>query len=110
MHAGRGGLPDAVSALVSVELRTRYLPPVSWALDEQRAPSSAGGGFGAWLLAQLRPAVSVSTPFGSFKKAPYGEPGAWSPALLIALGATVLGVLALAVVGARSLLRRRRVP
>jgi hypothetical protein len=88
----------ARNPLVKVEVRTRFLPPLRFdvaAPGDESEPEA--GGVGGWLLAQLRPAMCVETPFGSWSKAPYGEPGEsrWPLAAAVAvvvLVAALLGV------------------
>lgn len=95
--------------LVAVEVHTRYLPPVTLDVpDPRESPDTSAPGVGSRVLALLRPRLVVRSPFGTQTSAPYGEPGPsqWGTVRL-ALGAAVVGVLALALVGAASLLRRR---
>jgi hypothetical protein len=97
-------VPTAV-ADYEAEFRTRWLGNWSFTLDDV-LPS--GGGGPGWFMRWLRPAVTVRTPFGTWTKAPAGDPGAsLFPVFAVVAGVAVVGTLGLAVVGAVSLTRSR---
>lgn len=92
-------------ALARVELRTRWLPPIAFDVDAPSGTEPGAPGAAGWLLAQLRPAVTVVTPVGAWSRAPYGEPGEsrWHVA-----AAVTVALLVAAFVGVRAVLRSRR--
>lgn len=104
----------AASAAVEVEVRSAHGPWLTWTpatgAEPARAtpspsPRSSGPG---WFVRWLKPEVIVTTAFGTVRRAPGGHPltTTW-PMVPVVLGVVVLSVLALAAVGAASLLRGR---
>lgn len=70
---------------------------------ELLAPTDSGGEE-SFATALLRPSISLRHPFGTWRRAPHGEPeGPW---LLAVVGAVLLVVVGLALYGVRCLLRR----
>jgi hypothetical protein len=90
----------------TVEIRSAIAPPFRAELGELVA-GAAREGPPSLFVRLIRPAITFTHPWGVLRKAPAGEPGPWQLGAALVAGVVVL-LLALAVVGAASLLRRRR--
>jgi hypothetical protein len=88
----------------TVEVRTAHLPTFRTDSDELTAPSD---GVAPWWGTWLKPEVLVRHPFGTWRSAPYGDPGetTW-PLVAVVAGVVVLVVLGLAVRGVVALVSK----
>jgi hypothetical protein len=97
-----------LAGFVELELRTRHLPPVRWNSEAEASSTvhGSGGGraagfdLGELVLRWLRPAIEVRTPFGTWTRAPHGDPGTSSwPLVPYVAGVIAIVVVAFAAVG-----------
>jgi len=96
-----------VAGTLTAELRTAHLPPVAFDLAELGGPAEEPSALKRWFLGWLRPELVVVTPLGTYRRAPYGDPGetTWPLLGLAIVGGAVLLVV-FTVVGLVSLVRR----
>lgn len=76
------------SSVKSIRLETRWTPAIVIQDPFGRTPSP-GPGMGAQTAKFLRPKITVETPLGPLKTAPWGEPGP-SQWPLVQIGAAVI--------------------